>query len=238
MPKIATGLLDDPEALEARFAELERKMDRLRALYESYFMGVERQPPVVPRRDLNRLMFETQQIPINNASHRFRFKSLSARWVLFTIYWNRTLRELEAGTYRRDLAKAQRRLAMKGGVLTEAEAIQLGIPATRAKAFVERQMRLRGKLLPVPDEQQTPPPITTSPPPHRLADGEFDTFYKRYVDAHQTTGTPLSVEPAALRAKLDREIARIMAAKSCARVDLDVQIDGGKVRLRARPVKG
>ena len=71
---------------------------------------------------------------------RFRFQSLLQRWVLLTTYWNRTLREIEIGTYRRDLDRAHRHLAAKGGApITEEEALRLGIPANRVKAFVGRQ---------------------------------------------------------------------------------------------------
>src|SRR3954449_10517292 len=121
---------------------MERKLDRLRGLYESFFMGIERAPPNVARRDMNRLILEMQQEPISNASLRFRFQSMIQRWVLMTAYWNRTLREIESGTFRRDVARAQRHLAEKGGVISEQEAINLGIPAPRAKAFAERQQKL------------------------------------------------------------------------------------------------
>jgi hypothetical protein len=133
---------DGAEALDARIGEIERKLDRLRGLYESFFIGVERAPPNVPRREMNRLILELQQEPISNSSLRFRFQTIQQRWVLFTAYWNRTLREIEMGTFRRDLARAQRHLADKGGVISEQEAIALGIPAPRAKAFAERQQRL------------------------------------------------------------------------------------------------
>ncbi len=109
-------------------------------LYETFFSGVERQPPNAPRRELNRLMLETQQMQIRNAALRFRFQSLSQRWILMTTYWNRTLREIEAGTYRKDVAKVSRRLAQKGAPLTEQEAVALGIPASRARALVARQI--------------------------------------------------------------------------------------------------
>src|SRR4051794_36766693 len=135
-------------------------MERLRTLYESFFLGVERQPPNVPRREMNRLMLELQQDPISNSSMRFRFQTLMQRWVLFTAYWNRTLREIEAGTYRRDVARAQRHLAEKGGVMTEQEAINIGIPAVRAKAFVERQQRLASLRGPRPGAQLPAAPAT------------------------------------------------------------------------------
>ena len=82
------------EAITARLEEMERKVDRLRALYETFFSGIERQPPNAPRRELNRLVLEMQQIQIRNAALRFRFQSLSQKWTLMTTYWNRTLREI------------------------------------------------------------------------------------------------------------------------------------------------
>ena len=154
----AGAALESSEALGAHLEELERKIERLRALYESFFLGVERRPPHVPRQELNRLMLAMQQVSIRNAALRFRFQSLSQRWTLLATYWNRTLREMEAGTYRRDLEKTYRRLAARGEPLTEAEAATMGIPASRAKAFVAQQNR-RLESAPKPDDEDpgTPP---------------------------------------------------------------------------------
>jgi hypothetical protein len=128
------------EGIEARLDEMGQKLERLRGLYESFFMGIERSPPDVLRRELNRQILEMQQLPINNASLRFRYHALTQRWVLLITYWNRTLREIEAGTFSRDLAKAKRRMAQKGtSTVTLAEALAMGIPANRAKAFVAHQ---------------------------------------------------------------------------------------------------
>jgi hypothetical protein len=137
---------NSPEAISARLEEMERKIERLRSMYESFFSGIERQPPNAPRRDMNRLMLEMQQVQIRNAALRFRFQSLSQRWTLMITYWNRTLREIEAGTYRKDVAKVSRRLALKGAPLSEQEAIALGIPASRARALVARQAARAGAV--------------------------------------------------------------------------------------------
>ena len=126
------------EGIEARLGEMEKKIDRLRSMYESYFMGMERVPPNTPRRDMNRMMLEMQQVSIVASALRFRFQSLSQKWVLQSTYWNRTMREIGAGTFRRDVARTQRHLAERGGVITEAEALALGIPKSRVKAFVAR----------------------------------------------------------------------------------------------------
>jgi hypothetical protein len=129
-------------------------------------------------------MLELQQLSIRNAGLRFRFQTLSQRWTLYTTYWNRTLREIEAGTYRKDLAKVQRRLAQRGQPLTEHEAVAMGIPLVRAKAFVARQNRylpvsamkdeFEGEstvaqgVAPLPDapaEPEVKPPSMPPPPP-------------------------------------------------------------------------
>jgi hypothetical protein len=134
------------EGVEARLEEMERKLERMRGLYESFFMGIERSPPEVLRRDLNRQILELQQVPISNASLRFRHQALTQRWVLLITYWNRTMREIEAGTFSRDLAKAKRHLATKGtSAVTLEEALAMGIPAARAKAFVAHQQALQGR---------------------------------------------------------------------------------------------
>jgi len=149
---------NSPEAIAARLEEMERKIERLRSMYESFFSGIERQPPNAPRREMNRLMLEMQQVQIRNAALRFRFQSLSQRWTLMITYWNRTLREIEAGTYRKDLAKVSRRLALKGAPLSEQEAIALGIPASRARALVARQAARAAAVAPPAD-----PPAEAAP---------------------------------------------------------------------------
>lgn len=146
------------EGIEARLTEMEKKMDRLRSLYESFFMGMERIPPDTQRREMNRMMLEMQQVPIGSSSLRFRFQSLSQKWVLQSTYWNRTMREIESGTFRRDMARAQRHLSERGGAITEEEAIALGIPKSRVKAFVARQ-QAKAKKRSSDERPITPPPV-------------------------------------------------------------------------------
>ena len=164
------------EGIEARLGEMEKKMDRLRSMYESYFMGMERVPPNTPRREMNRMMLEMQQVAIGNSSLRFRFQSLSQKWVLQITYWNRTMREIEAGSFRRDVARTQRHLSERGGAITEEEALALGIPKNRVKAFVARQQRIvslrttgEHRAVPAPDASPqapaAPPSPRVGPPP-------------------------------------------------------------------------
>jgi hypothetical protein len=242
--KLAKGA-DSQESVEARMGEMERKLDRLRGLYESFFMGVERAPPNVARREMNRLILEMQQEPIGNASMRFRFQSLMQRWVLMTTYWNRTLREIESGTFRRDVARAQRHLAEKGRALTEQEAIAIGIPASRARAFADRQQKMqafrdgRGKASSSASPAAAPKPAAPAPSSvPGVDDGAIEAVYRRYTEAHRAARDPrpaLTLEK--IRERLSMQIPRVLAEKNCRRVTLDVAVEDGKVKLKAWPVK-
>jgi len=247
MRTLARGAAETVETVDAKLEEIERKLDRLRVLYENFFVGVDRTPPNVPRRELNRLILELQQVAIPNATLRFRFQTLQQRWVLLTTYWNRTFREIESGTYRRDLVKAHRHLAARGGAISEEEALRLGIPASRVKSFVSRQ----NKQAAAAPTEATPAPAPTAAPAAQpraaaraeelvpgLAGGEMEDFYKRFVKAHtETAGAPPKASLEQMRAKLQQDLPRIMAMEGCLRVRLDVAVEGGKVRLRVRPVK-
>jgi hypothetical protein len=257
--------LSNIEALEARLADMERRLDRLRSLYESFFSGIERMPPNTPRRELNRLMVETQQIPISNASMRFRFQSLLGKWVQHTNYWNRTMREIEAGTYRRDLAKVQKRLAASGAALTESDVVALGIPAKRAKALVEHQQKARARLEAGRDAPEAPhagqgdggprapgaavassSPSRAAPPeaaaaapasPSPLSEQMMQAFYDKYVEAHRALGAAPEISREKMQARLSQEIPRIMAQRNCTSLELDIEVKEGRVRLKARPIR-
>jgi len=233
---------------------MERKIDRLRALYESFFSGIERQPPNAPRRELNRLMLEMQQVQIRNAALRFRFQSLSQRWTLLTTYWNRTLREIEAGTYRKDVAKVSRRLAQKGAPLTEQEAVALGIPASRARALVARQEARSGRAgaagataaaaaTESPPAQPEAPPAraaaTAAPRPSGVpgfSEDDLAALHRRYDEAARTTDRPAPTLEQ-LRDRLAKHVPQVMAHLGT-EVAFDVVVKDGRAMLRPKKREG
>ena len=249
------------EGIEARLDEMGQKLERMRGLYESFFMGIERSPPEVLRRDINRQILEMQQVTISNSSLRFRYQALTQRWVLLITYWNRTMREIEAGTFSRDLAKAKRHMASKGtSAVTLEEALAMGIPASRAKAFVAHQQATQERraaaaqlkagakgAAPAQDPgspaqaEGSTPQATTEPPPlplPGLSEADMQDAYRRYSEAHKQVGTaepPPSLSK--LRQRLAKQLPQILSANNCSRVRLEIAVDDGKVRLRAWPVK-
>ncbi|MGE6760379.1 MXAN_5187 C-terminal domain-containing protein [Corallococcus interemptor] len=95
--------------------EMEAAIAELRNSYEQYFMGMERQAPIRAHEDLKKRMFKLKGAFVRSTAVKFRVQSLHNKFLTYERLWTRTLQEIEAGTYRRDLAKARRRAEKKPG---------------------------------------------------------------------------------------------------------------------------
>ncbi|MEO8799763.1 MAG: hypothetical protein ABI551_17850, partial [Polyangiaceae bacterium] len=59
--------------IEELVGEIETRVDRLRSLYEQYFMGIEKMEPLVPKKDVERRFQVLRKEQIRNTALRFRF---------------------------------------------------------------------------------------------------------------------------------------------------------------------
>jgi hypothetical protein len=89
--------------------ELESKLDRLRALYEQYFQGLERLEPTIPRKDIERRVQALRRVQVRNTAMRFRFQQLLQKYTTYVTYWGRVARQIEEGTFRRDVLRARKK---------------------------------------------------------------------------------------------------------------------------------
>ncbi|MFO0611907.1 MAG: MXAN_5187 C-terminal domain-containing protein [Polyangiaceae bacterium] len=102
----------EPSELDKNLGELEEKMERVRALYEQYFMGLEKLEPQIPRKDVDRRIVLLRKEQIRNTAMRFKFQTLVQRYNTLQQHWMRTMREIENGTFKRDLMKAAARFGV------------------------------------------------------------------------------------------------------------------------------
>jgi hypothetical protein len=101
---------------EALLNDVETRLDRLKVLYEQWFQGMERLEPQIPRKEVERRMVLLRKEQPRNTALRFRFQTLIQRYTTLQTYWVRVARQIEEGTYRRDLLKARNALlASKAG---------------------------------------------------------------------------------------------------------------------------
>jgi hypothetical protein len=103
----------DQSDVEKLIGDLEIAVDRLRSLYEQYFMGIEKIEPTVARKDVDRRVYTLRKEQIRNTALRFRFHMLLQRYNTYQTYWQRICRDIENGTYKRHVIRAQRRFGAK-----------------------------------------------------------------------------------------------------------------------------
>ena len=98
-----------PKEFEIMLSDAEVQLTRVKHLYEQYFQGIERMEPQIPRKRLDRLLHQLRKSQPRNTALRFRFQTLIQRYTTLQTYWRRIARQIEEGTYRRDLLRARKR---------------------------------------------------------------------------------------------------------------------------------
>jgi hypothetical protein len=153
----------DFKEVDHALEELEGRIERLKALYEQYFMGIEKLEPLVPRKDVDRRIQILRREQVRNTAQRFKFQTLVQRYNSFQQYWARVAREIENGTYHRDVARAAARFGAKDALTIfgkkQAEKYQRLVTnqeARRAKRktthVIDEEMLADDELLFVDDE--------------------------------------------------------------------------------------
>lgn len=98
-----------PKEFEILLSDAEVQLSRIKHLYEQWFQGVERLEPQIPRKQFDRMLHELRKVKPRNTALRFRYNTLIQRYTTLQTYWRRVARQIEEGTYRRDLLRARRR---------------------------------------------------------------------------------------------------------------------------------
>ncbi|MEZ4315118.1 MAG: MXAN_5187 C-terminal domain-containing protein [Polyangiaceae bacterium] len=106
----------DSSQIEHELEDLEGRLERLRSLYEQYFLGMEKVEPMVLRKDVDRRLWVLRREQIRNTGLRFKFQMLIQRYNTYQQYWTRVVREIENGTYRRDVIKVAQRFGEKAAI--------------------------------------------------------------------------------------------------------------------------
>ena len=107
------------EVVEELLDTLDSLIDRVKVLYEQYFLGIQKQPPTYLHTDIERKIRDITQLQVRNTALRYRFATLSQKFGSYNAYWRRTLRQIENGTYTRNLSKIGRHAARTGAEVPE-----------------------------------------------------------------------------------------------------------------------
>ncbi len=110
MAKRATKSPQDGISISEVLDIQEKSIDRLRSLYEQYFLGIQKIPPVSLLREVERTFRDLAQFPMPNTANRFKLSALKQKFGSYNNYWRRTLQSIERGTYKRDIARLSRKV--------------------------------------------------------------------------------------------------------------------------------
>ena len=103
---------------------LEAKLNLLKLDYEKYFLGTRPTEPAQARSEVQKTVIRWSNMQVRNTAQRFKFNSLNGRYQAFKRQWDNILRQIEAGTYKRHVFKADLRDRERG----------IGVPAATPAA--------------------------------------------------------------------------------------------------------
>lgn len=227
--------MQDSEAQNAECQALEDTLARLRAAYEQYFLGVDRQPPSQLHRTFKERLERLKNAFVRATAVRFRIGNLAQKASTYERLWSRTLVEIENGTYRRDLFKARRKQQLakeqakdKASTGTEKAESPSGVaPAPEAVAAA------------APPRVAPNAPVSARPAAggsSALSEARIRDIYDAYVAAKRKCNedvSKLTVE--SLASTLRKQMPDLMKKHQSQGVDFKVVIKDGKAVLRAVP---
>jgi len=207
------ALLDaESKELEEQLDVMEKRLDRLRSLYEQYFQGIEKIEPSMEKTAVHNILQQMRKTRSRNTALRFRLNQLVARMNTYETYWMRTSRRIEDGTYHRDVYMARYRNKAKKEQATEETAEEQRPEPARAPARQAGQPRAA------------------------LNDKTVGAIYDAYVLAkRRCKESTKGLTKEALAKSLRKQVPAIMKQHKCKSVEFKVVIKKGKAILKAVP---
>ena len=129
------------ENIEEMLDVIDKNLERIKTLYEQYFLGIQKQAPTFLHTDIERKLRDLTQLQIRNTGMRYRLATLQQKFGAYNSYWKRTLRQIENGTYLRNLSKIGREAIRTGAEIPEE------ILAAMPKRMREQVIRDRDQAL-------------------------------------------------------------------------------------------
>lgn len=242
-----TGQKQSTDEVLARTGELEAALEALKVSYEHFFLGLTRHTPRREHDVLRSSIVQLRGAFVRNTTARFRLNSLYNRLLAYERMWERTIREIEDGTYRRDLFKA--RMRRKGSAPEAQEAAQNLEQLTRrlensAPPPADAMDFDVTEAAPVSDAPPARPVPAPRPAPPRsaantassLSDDRVRAIYDAYVSAkRRCKESTQGITYEALASTLRKQMPALMQKHNSSGIDFKVVIKGGKAVLKAVP---
>lgn len=134
-------------------AAVDTELAKLRVRFEQHFIGIDRKSPIADLEALGRRVRALKQAFLNNTALKFRVETLHQKFKTYEQLWLKTLKEIEEGTYRKDLTRIRLRNLRKGAAA-----------AARPQDAAEQKQ-----------------PAVNDSRPAGLSDAQIDRIYDAYI---------------------------------------------------------
>jgi hypothetical protein len=219
---------DECDALDTSLAEL-------RAAYEQHFLGLDRHPPQEKHRAIKRRIADLKSGFIRQTALKFRVNTLHQKLVTYERLWQRTLHEMESGTYSRDILRARRKAEQRKVP---------PLPGQKAAAMpavddfdVDEDLPATPPAAATPGATVRAPPAPRPPSPaSMLSDENVRAIFNAYVSAKKRCNEDVSrLSFDAVAANLRKQVPQLMQQHKASSVEFKVVIKDGKAVLKAVP---
>jgi len=191
---------------------IEQRMFLLKNEYQQHFLGLLKQEPLKHRNELESILRQLSRKPIQNTALNFRFQQLKARYSVLSLRWTRTMRQIEAGTYRRDLFRADLKRR-------EREA---------AEQKTHKDIRKEAKA--ETDDKHDPARSTADDP------SQLKALYQSFVESRRRLNESLdNIQYKKMVEFITKQTQVLKKQHGCRAVHFQVIEEGGKTRLKAVP---
>lgn len=135
--------------LRAELDRLDQMLEELKVQYEQHFSGILPLAPDKLHNEVKRQRRLLLKAPFKNSEMKYRYKSLDHRYNTYRSYWERVNREREAGTYQRDVFKAnlRERMALEEAQAQTAEGKAQGHLAGLFKSYQDALEKSAGRKI-------------------------------------------------------------------------------------------
>ena len=200
--------------LEQEITGVDKATDRLRVTFEQYFQGVERKPPNDQRDNIKRRVRTLHLAKVLNTELRFRINQIVAKFTTYETYWNRILKQMEDGTYHRDVFKAKYRSKQRDDAENVAGDESADAPPDKTNKAAKKRPR----------------------PATGLSDENVEAIYNAFVMAKRRCKQNIKgLTKEAMATSLKKQVPAIQKQYKCKTVEFKVVIKGGKAILKAVP---
>ncbi len=198
----------DSEKISAKLKTLEEEIDRLIYEYDQFFLGFLKVEPQRRRKQVEKMIRELMDTYIANATLKFRLTNLRNKYATYREKWNRFLRQMEEGTFVRDIFRAKQR-----GLISEIE----------AKRKLSQDSVSRMKLAEEAAKKSTEQP----------SDDRYLSLYNEYVKIKGKTN--MSYEK--WKNKLEEQKKKLIKKTKAKDIEFKIIEENGKLKIKAIPKK-